>query len=468
MKIVFLCGFSALLLIASGPTEAWHWEDEEESEHYTSQAGDPLYLEDMEGCLEQAEGLHGVRCSALYTHLFETSEDDVPVNIQRPSPACVDQAWGTGVPTSPGGFQSPARFELRTTPSFVQYRGGDCDGARVHPERGHDATLKISPDVDLLGYWYLSSDMGGPFGDPISTGVLPCLSVHMRLQHGPGPDAATLAQGSTTKTIVSRSDDQGMDPATPLPQPPCPNGETPDGTVHLEEATEIEVNLGKVDHGVNVENGLVFHVALDLDEGGDPHDEAGVRPLLWKQHAGADHPNRVVLALEDSIRVERVRPQLFDGKIYIHTSLNSVWGAYDVDLENIRLQIEDEAGRIIADRSSPHMGAPIHRYSHSLVSNLRAANVTFPWDHTKENLESGQYTIRVTAANWQHTATATKETTFTMTDNQEDCCISGFGPRPEPKAPEVHTDWVPTLISTLAVLVFLGVLAGTARTNIRF
>lgn len=469
MKSICVCALTALLLAASAPSTAWHWDHERESKKFTSQAGDPRYLEDLGGCLEQIEGRDDVHCYALYGHLFDPSAEVRPLNIQRPSPDCSQQTDAGTLQPGIEPVAASARFVFDYSPGLVEYNGSDCDQPRIHPSRGPIANVRLDRDVDILGYWFLSADTLASEEFPLKIGVLPCLTLHMRLDTGTGRDRDTIAAGTTTKTVVTSPQGQGT---TSAPQPVCPNGETPDKAIEIEQITEIEVNLGPAKRGIEPHEDLRIAVSWYLHDGGDPQQENNLSPYTWSQHSGSDHPNRIVFALREPLQVERVRPQLFDDKIYIHTVLKSAWGPYDIDTTNVRVEIKDEAGKTIADRRSPHMENPIMRYSSDPGNHLSPANLTFPWDFSKERLQPGHYTIHVSAANWQHTATTTGQASFTYHEDGKDCCVS-HPPGPidrvlEPDGPRTDPDTIPYLLSTLTVLVAIGVFAGAYRGRLRF
>jgi hypothetical protein len=256
----------------------------------------------------------------------------------------------------------------------------------------------------------------GPNSATPSLGVMPCFTLRMELwtQRFVG-QGELLASGETTKTIVSTPYGGSQEMDLPAPQPLCPNGEQPEGEMVAEEVTEIRVDMGNIAREIREHEGFVVGVQWWFHDMGDPSwSNDKVYHREWNLHTGPDYPNRIVLAVEDSIRVERVQPQLFDGKIYIHSVLNSPWGSYDVDTANLRVQLFDSSG---SEVPLSHVGEPILRYSVDHDGHFLPVNATFPWDFQQEDLPPGEYSIRVSATNWQHTADAYRERTFNIRED---------------------------------------------------
>lgn len=433
LLMIAAVGLTAMLVLGN-PSVASHWANENPHEKFTSEAGDPAYIEDAQDCWDQI-GEDGDRhCVVLYGHVFDLL-NAVPINIQRPSPNCDSLARGftSTPPVEP--YWSFNRISLFSSPGFVEYNQNDCDSPRLHPERGLTSDVNVAQDVDILGYWYMSADMfevnaiglnTGGQGPLPHMGVLPCLTVRMELhtQRFVG-QGELLAAGQTTKTVVSTPYGQGINEELPIPQPPCPSDQDPGGVMNATEVTEFKINLGQISREIREHEGFVVGVQWWFHDMGDPDwSQDKVYHREWNLHTGPDYPNRIVLAVEDSVRVERVQPQLFDGKIYIHSVLNSPWGSYDVDTQNIRVQVFDENGNEVADHTSAHMADPILRYSVDHDGHFKPVNATFPWDFEQEGLEPGDYTIRVTVTNWQHTHDAYREAGFTIRD---DLSVEGRG-----------------------------------------
>ncbi|MBW3584124.1 MAG: hypothetical protein KY455_13620 [Euryarchaeota archaeon] len=393
-----------------------------QSTQFGSTAGDPAYLEDGKECFERigydeatGVGTDGeTSCVVLYGHVFDLL-NAVPINIQRPIPGTDPIARGFSGSPNAEPYWDLNQLTLYSSPGFVEYKSDPLAEPRLHPERGLTDDVKMSKDVGIIGYWYLSADfdeVSVAGGDPVvntDAGVMPCLTVRMVLQAGRVYDGREpLASGSTTKTIVS-ADAAGDKRAGETGHThPCPNS---DGIIsEPSKVTEFKVEMEPASGDIPKIQGFLVHVEwYQFDPANDPDRNQKVGQHQWNLHAGDQYLNRVLFPVKNGVRIDEVRPQFFDNKIYIHGVFNSPWGSYDVDTGSIIVRVLNAAGEEVANSlTSASIEDPILRYSVDHDGHFKPVNATFPWNFKDDDLPPGEYTIEVSTMNWQHTAAAVK------------------------------------------------------------
>lgn len=374
--------------------------------------GNPLVLKDGKICFDQADPAV-VTCTVMYGHLFNLL-DAVPINVQFPNAGCADLARGfTTVPTV--AFFDQAKMDLYSSPGFVEYEAGsgECE-PRLHPERGITDDVLLDSSIPIVFYWYLSADTDdvSVAADPqeVDTGVMPCVEVKVELWTGRHARQGTLlAEGTATRTVVSSKPAPAQDP-TPAPDP-CAAGEHTPTTLSLTPVTEFAVSMGAAGGLIPKVDAFVVHVEWrQFSQTGDQK----FAQREWNVHTGADFRNRLVLPVLNPLRVEEVRPQLFEDKIYIHGVFNSPWGSYDVDPASLKVEILKPDGSVL---ETSNIGEPILKFSVDHDAHFKPVNATFPWEYKKDNLAPGIYTIRLSSQNWQHTADSSGEATVELPNN---------------------------------------------------
>jgi hypothetical protein len=410
-----------ILMLLSGPTAvAYHWDDEQDNTSFMSHAGDENVQRDGGECFNATRELEGTHCVVLYGHVFGLL-NAVPINVQSPADCAPDLARGFSGEVHLG---EKNKIDLYSSPGFVEYSTERCGGSkdeepRLHPERGLSSDIRVSEEVPIYGYWYLSADSAefSPLGigsgedaEP-SMGVMPCVSVRMQMwtQRHIG-QGTLLAEGTTTKTVVSTPQAAGDTSASNgLIVDPCPGA---DGTIDPQQVTEFQVALEPVTELTIPEHeGYVIGVKWYQHDGGDPADDPNIMQREWNLRTGSQYPNRIVMAVEDSIRIDDMRLVEFGGSLWIVADINTPWGSYDVDTANIRLEFEDADGQPVP---IDHLAEPRLDYSVDHDGHYDPVNVRYEWDHRNEDLPPGTYTVRLVATNWQHTEDAIAERTFTL------------------------------------------------------
>lgn len=221
-----------------------------------------------------------------------------------------------------------------------------------------------------------------------------------------------LAEGSVTKHVVTASALAGQENPG-IPETPCPNQSGDPAVVDVGDVIEFEVDLGIASGDIPRLAGFVVRVEWFQYAPSDPDEKDKIYQREWNLHTGPEYIPRVLIPLQNPVSVEKVRPQLFDGKIYVHGVFNSPWGSYDVDHGTIGVEIFDESGAPV----DATIDAPILRYSVDHDGHFKPVNATFPWDYQADNLPPGTYTVRMTAQNWQHTGTSMKEGTIILAED---------------------------------------------------
>jgi hypothetical protein len=138
------------------------------------------------------------------------------------------------------------------------------------------------------------------------------------------------------------------------------------------------------------------------------NDQRYIAPLSWNVNSGEFYPNRFTLPVKNPFDVELVYPQFLHDKLLIHAMLNSPWGSYDVDRKSVAIDVRgDTAGPVqmvsstrTADFSVAHGG------------HYKPVNLTWVWDYKADKLQPGDYTVTVTASNFQHSASSTTQGKF--------------------------------------------------------
>jgi hypothetical protein len=384
-----------MLLLAASQVAAWHWDVEVENRRHGAMAGDPRVIADAQECWKTLPENSTAACIVLYAHVIDV-ERPVPANTQRPSDCWPETSLGAG-----GALREP-RIILHSTLGFVEYSdaaaGETCaQTPRVHPESGLLDTVRLARDIPIRAHWFLSADALP--GDEAAVGAQPCVTVQMVLQTGRSVgEGEVIAEGSVTKTILSTPPGVGDVPLGV--QDPCP-GAT--GTIDGETVTEFVIDLGPARADIPRDTGFLVHVEWHQAESTQQDQPAAMQPD-WKVRTGSEHLNRIILPVEQAITVRALSLERHADRHYVHAALASPLGAYDIDTANLRLELLDAQDDPIPIR---HLEPPILRYSLTVDGDPRPLNVTWPWQSDREALPPGTYTLRLSAANWQHSAVAT-------------------------------------------------------------
>jgi hypothetical protein len=381
------------LSLLSGPAAAWHWEDEQPHEFQWGQAGDPLVRQDAEGCLEAALHLHGLSCTVLYGHPASSIHLQ-PMDLIRPT----DCSPGNPVIASPPiSFHERNRVLFNVALHPWWERWGDCGDEIL--AGSESPNLILHPEFPIQGTWYLSVDrlayIEGDHGLP-RTGALPCVTVRMSLEdnhYRRGPPLI-LAQGETTKTVITATgmDDMEVDD-------PCPGSS---GTLQPQQISRFDVDLGAPQRTDLGYTRLQWNISWHLWDTTDPAGIGPVMPDGWNIHSDQDHPPHLLLGIKQPFW--HLEPKILTDEegVRFNTIFGSPWGMYDLDYTNIRFTVTDNNGEALG---LEHLQGP-NRHNAHYWDHVQLNEMGFLWDIWEEALEDGTYRIEWSMTNFQHTADA--------------------------------------------------------------
>lgn len=404
------------VLVAATTGSAWHEEDGAEYDDSRYVGGDPRIPEDARGCLEQTKDHDGIDCTVQYVHLGDVGKNDV-TNLQRPA-ECAPTVSALGMlPVAMDPVWWPPGRSAYPESGLLHYMHSSNDEPCFAGESRFPNTLGddvvLNKDINITVHWTLSSDWT-PSQVDLAVGTMPCLTVKTVLNVG--TTLEPIASGETTKTIVSLpatgSHSTGI-------EDPCP-GST--GELRAGSLTPFEIDLGPAKRDIPADGAFRVHTTWYQWDGSDVGQDNPVVQNQWRLHNPDENPSRVVLPVENALESPVIEPRYFDDELYIRASFKSPWGHYDLDSRNVRVQVFDSSGDEVPVKYIEDF------YMYSNHDRFAPRNITFPWDYQKEDLESGTYTIRVTGANWQHTAEATNEATLHLESGEPQVVKSPMPP----------------------------------------
>jgi len=364
----------------------------------------------------------------LYHHLFNLL-DTAPMNTQPMDPDAPDIAQGYTFPTVEGPADgtpaetasNPSSVFMYNSPGPVHYNESLND-PRLHPERGLGYDLLLA-DEEPKVYWYMSSDaLETLVPSPQQVGAMPSVEVTATLRLGDNIDAdlgegEVVSQGSTTVDLMTTPQDQiGQEIVIPMSSPALDR-------IPADESFNLQVEWSQVD-----QNGVEF------------------TDRQWKLHTGENYPNRMDLTVENPIRLNYVHPQVLgDRKLAIHTAFVTPLGNYDVDLNNLTMEVTNEDDETILrydngqlqEGNSEHVRGPItvqKSYGHN--AHHDPVLVTWTWDHEQADADPGTYDVTVSASNGQSNAVAQKSGQFTLEEDGVAEAVSSEGEPIDPASTE--------------------------------
>ncbi len=414
-----------IVLLNSSASGAWHAPDETENSQFGAVAGDPAVVQHAEECIDETQQEDDWDCTVLYAHIIQWPRREMPLTPQPPADCFPDQA-----PFPRLGFGSFPVLEFYSGHSFVRYEpaenGGPCDTPFPSWNRGFGDVVNFSEDYGIHAYWYLSSDALYEemlVGDLMEAGFMPCVTLAVTIEALDRSGAeTTIASGELTKTMVSMTEGANQ---MVFQSDPCPPAE---GEVSVEEATEFHVVLDTTDYSIDpAYESMRARVEWYLHrQTSRSFEENNITEPFWVQRTGHDYPNRIVVPLENPLKIHTL--QLLDdagepvtrlsneSDVSIELVVQSPLGRHDVDVKNIRFQLFDEDGTLIHLK---HLGEG--RESDESVEGAHWPwGLLYAWDLAAEDLPDGDYTMRASAANWQHTSQAEQEITFTVEPPEKD------------------------------------------------
>ncbi len=339
----------------------------------------------------------------LYFHIWDTF-NKFPINTQEPFlPEKFFQVGGTNFPTVPDspviqGFDFNTIYGFSTA-GLVEYEFIENGRPRLHPERGIAADVLIDSNVQPEVFFYM--EVRDPTGDDTGPNILPAWTVRVLVREGDdvGPDGrldagAKIMEGQLTAHVAT-----GPGGAAP----PGVGGNSIAGTPVL-VPDEDGVVLFRVPLDViqdKIKKQEAYNVRIDWYQdpspGGTQEDtfaEGWYRVVMDDKHLP-----RMELSIMNPVYIDYIHPQVAAGVLLIHTGVNSPWGTYDIDPDNITLSV--------AGPSPPQkLEKFISQNQHVHGLHDQAAEITYLWRFRKEDAKNGEYQIEMEVPNLLGTRTA--------------------------------------------------------------
>jgi len=376
----------------------------------------------------EAVGLQNPNASTpvvLYMHL--NGIQDFPINTQPPHPdhAASISAGAQGhttsclpeVPQLPVAHQERHTYYGYSSPGYVEYEFIEAGKPRYHPERGLSFDVDLDMDAPFTVHWYLETQTGAgseaidPDQVPL---VLPGVTVRATVRTGDeiglgdenyntGP---VIAAGQATGTLAG--------PATP-----------PDGAEHSQAGTHhvyhfaipMEIQAAQIPQATG------YNLRLDVLMDNPVCAEGMLMPDVVAMHTSEGHRPRMELSILNPIRIEYLHPQFIGKELYVHASLNSPWGNYDVDElpGGIAISIEGPAQATAVER------AVFTQRHHEHNQHQKAVDVSYLWRYQQQEAPQGEYLVRLEAWNDQHTGKAAATASFSIAKDPHDNYVVGCG-----------------------------------------
>jgi hypothetical protein len=373
--------------------------------------------------------------TTLYFHMIDFQ--DFPINTQKPDDKYT-QNVNVGVGTNsltclgdpPAGGHPFQEFHVRhgySSPSYVEYNFEQDGKPRTHPERGisYDATLDGS--APFWVYWYLVTMPQA--GTPTSPGntqaapsAIPNIVMKATIRAGDaisvddkaydsGPELVmgqtnpvTLAGGHVVNPTTGALDQDPYVTAVQAGQP---------GT----QATIYQFKIPmKVDSPtIPRATGYNIRVETFIDNpyctgAGTSDGSKELMPNMVQDHSSAQFRPRMELAVMNPIRLEYLHPQFVGDDLVVHTSMNSVWGNYDVgEVSPYTPDVTSDYISVGITGPSPATSlaqAAIVQRTHEHYHHQEAVDVTYVWPYKTDRAQNGLYTVDVKFKNDQGTAMA--------------------------------------------------------------
>ena len=381
--------------------------------------------------------------TTLYFHVINVQ--DMPINTQIPNDEFTATGeWGPASMTLKclhptlgpvtAGSTSQIFHTSRgySSPSYVEYDFKAADGTpRTHPERGisYDAQLDKASPFQIK--WYVVTYNGGEAQDAAPTPVAgvvvkatiragDAISVDDK-SYDQGP---TLAEGQTEPAILVPGGGPDANPQyAALPGPtgmdgqPHPNVKNVGVAANGANIYEFTIDMEPMADVIQRSTGFNLRIDMYIDNEaacsnqGDTDGEYLMTSSIIP-YTDKDNRPRMELFVMNPIRLEYLHPQFVGDDLVVHTSMNSVWGNYDVDEKadpangGITVTIEGPSAATSLDK------AALVQRTHEHYHHQEAVDVTYVWPYKVDKAQNGLYTVYVSFENDQHTATASGTAQF--------------------------------------------------------
>lgn len=381
----------------------------------------------------------------FYHHVYNLL-DTVPMNTQ-PMDVDRDIAQGRTMPTiqTPAGdatVSNKNNIFMFSSPGPVHYNES-LDDPRFHPERGLGEDLLLAGE-DPVVYWYMSADATELLVPGQGVGAMPEVEVTATLRLGDDinsdlTDGEVISQGSTIVDLMTSPAGDAMVTEIEIPM------ESPSTNIPADESFNLEISWAQIEQG-----------------------DVTFADRQWKVHTGSEYPNRMELSIENPIRMNYVHPQIIgDRKIAVHTAFSTPMGNYDVDLNNLTMEVRNDEGETVIVHEDGNLvqgesvrGPVVVQRDYGHFAHHEPVLVTWVWDYHAAGADPGDYVVEASASNLQGNAIASKSAGFTLSETGEATAVSSEGTIETSQAED--TDDAP--LGILPVLGgLLGALAVAAR-----
>lgn len=379
--------------------------------------------------------------TTLYFHVFDTF-NKFPINTQ-PMDAEFFEVGGNSFPSyASQGYDFNTIYGYSTA-GPVEYEFIENGRPRFHPERGIAQDVQIDTAVQPVVYLYVDvRDVVGVDSMPM---FLPDFTFDITVRTGDEfGDVAKLDAGeeimsaSYTAHIIDTQTNpvaavNALFVGDPVPNP-IPGGVNVNDELSGHTAADGKPVLVPDETGIvefvipmtsvpmdTIPKSAAYNVRIDWYQGSDAFGPDEFSTGFFRLAADIDHLPRMELAVKNPIYVEYVHPQVAAGTLLIHTGVNSPWGTYDVDVDNMTLTITGPDGSVVKE----HLGAAddgtagklerfVSQGAHVHDQHDKAAEITYMWKFREESAPNGQYTIDLTVPNLRGNAQDSAQAKFTI------------------------------------------------------
>jgi hypothetical protein len=417
--------------------------------------------------------------TTLYFHIFDTINRFV-INTQPMDSEFFD-VGGANYPTTPDigtgipgtGLPINNGYDLNTiygysTAGPVEYDFIENGKPRFHPERGIAATVDLDASVTPVAYLYF--DLRDAIGSDGLMTAQPFFTVSVKVQEGDDPgldakldDGRDIMSGRMTVQAIDTDLQPGAkflcdatccEPGKEDIYTDCQALYLAFGGFRDSEPTKVDVPVDQALEGQSVgaqqfvipdDNGIVqVIVPLTMHQDTIPKKEAYNVRLDWFTSDPADgavipddqlstgwlrlasdpeHLTRMEFNVMNPIYFSFIHPQVAGGSLLIHAGGNSPWGTYDVNLEEVEIEVIHESGTKVPDNQLKKL---LNSNEHVHGLHDEDAQMTFLWDFRDNEAEVGEYTIKMKITNdavddngdYAASATAQGEAKFIISETE--------------------------------------------------
>ncbi len=344
----------------------------------------------------------------LYMHLLDFQ--DFPINTQKPDDRfTVNEGVGlathtftcTQNPPMANAFQENHRYHGYSSASYVEYEFEQDGRPRTHPERGFSDDIGIDASAPMSLHWYVET-VGGVGSIGAAPVVVPGVVVQATLRAGDGLSVDDLAYD--TGPIIA----QGRSPPALLAADATQGAEHSmvDGRHVYGITVPLEVELATISKMTGYT--LRIDVFLDNPACADP-GQGTVMTNSVQPYTDTEHRPRIEASVKSQLGIGWLIPEFRANgtSIAIHANVTSVWGAYDVDEDELNLTVTGPDGTVV-ELAPASVIQRTHEHNHITEP------VLVTWLFETNGAVSGFYTATLNATNDQNTAVARATAAFSL------------------------------------------------------